>query len=61
MHVTSELENKSEKLPWQDLQSAFFPKGISSLGANNASSLRLSSLPSYKNVLLLQGPVGPFF
>jgi capsular polysaccharide export protein len=61
MHVTSELENNSEKLPRQDLQSAFFPKGISSLGANNASSLRLSSLPSYKNVLLLQGPVGPFF
>lgn len=28
---------------------------------NDESHLKLSSLPSYKNALLLQGPVGPFF
>ena len=61
MHLPIKLENNCEKSYWQDFPSDFSPKGISSLGANNESSLRLSSLPSYINVLLLQGPVGPFF
>jgi capsular polysaccharide export protein len=61
MRLPVELENNCEKSYRQDFPGDFSPKDISSLGANNESSLRLSSLPSYKNVLLLQGPVGPFF
>jgi capsular polysaccharide export protein len=55
------LVNSFEEGYEQDITGSDCRNSRSDLGGHSESSLHLSSLPVYKNVLLLQGPVGPFF
>lgn len=62
MDGATKLENDcGETIDPSDIPNWTDPNGRGGLGPHNESSFQLSSLPSYKNALLLQGPMGPFF